>query len=109
MNSTLILLLMCCLGLPVYGQMDSIKAALQKQPDNIGLKYQLGLASLKRGNVDTAEVLFNEVIKAASQKNDNKNFVLAKIQVGRICADKGENVKALAHYQQALTKAESSN
>lgn len=87
-------------------QVDSIRNEMQKHPDQLDLKFKLGQAYINSGNIDTAEILFNEVIRTAVQTNDNENFIQAKIQEGRICADRGENVKAFNHYQQALSKAE---
>ncbi|MGY3213378.1 ATP-binding protein [Mucilaginibacter sp. HD30] len=100
-----LLLLGCCRF--TYGQADSLKAQLKQQPDNLKLKYQLGLASLKNGDTDSARIWFNDVIDNAAKKGDAANYILAKIQVGRLLADKGQNVQAFKIYQEALSKAES--
>jgi two-component system NarL family sensor kinase len=100
-----IILLVCyriCLG-----QTDSLKAELKKQPYNLKLKYELGLDCLKKGKADSAEVWFNDVMRNATRAGDVENYILATIQAGRLLADRGENVKALKLYQQALNKAES--
>ena len=102
------LLLLSCSRF-TYGQADSLKAQLKQQPDNLKLKYQLGLASLKKGDTDSAAIWFNDVIDNAAKKGDAANYILAKIQAGRLLADKGQNVKALKLYQEALSKAESIN
>lgn len=102
----LIQLLLGCTWL-TYGQTDSLKNELKKQPANLNIKYQLSIAYINIGNIDSAEIWLNDVILNASKQNDGESFVLAKIQLGRILADKGENVKALKHYQEALNKAES--
>nr|WP_294791178.1 sensor histidine kinase [uncultured Mucilaginibacter sp.] len=102
------ILLLSCSGFS-YGQTDSLKAELQKHPDNLKLKYQLGMASLKNGKADSAAIWFNDVIRIAGKTGDTENYILAKIQAGRLLADKGENVKALKLYEEALSKAESIN
>ncbi|MEO6848983.1 MAG: tetratricopeptide repeat protein [Mucilaginibacter sp.] len=93
----------------VNAQIDSIRKEMHKHPNQLDLKFKLGQAYNNNGKIDTAEILFNEVINTAIRSNDNENFILANIQEGRICADRGENVKALNHYEQALSKAETIN
>jgi len=104
---TTLLLLSCSLF--SYAQTDSLKAELKKRPDNLRLRYQLGVAYQKTGSADSAEMCFNDVIRNASGKGDSEIFILANIQEGRLLADKGENVKALKTYQETLSKAESVN
>jgi two-component system NarL family sensor kinase len=98
--------LLCCFCF-AQAQTDSLKLELEKQPDNLKLKYRLGLASIKNGDTDSAEIWFNDVIDHAIKKGDAENYILAKIQTGRLLADKGQNVKAFKIYQEALSKAES--
>lgn len=59
-----------------------------------------------KGHTDSAKLLPNELIKSAEKKNDGKVYVEAKIALGRIEGDKGNNVVAFKLYQEALAKAE---
>jgi len=88
---------------------DSVLDAYKKQPDNIILKLEAGIAKQKTGNTDTAIVLLNEAAASALKKNDLTVYIKAKTNIGRIYADKGENVIAFNTYEQALNKAESIN
>lgn len=90
-------------------QADSLLNEFRKHPDNLILKLGAGMAQLKSGNADTAEILFTETAAQALKRNDIGTFIKAKAKIGNICADKGENVKALSNYQEALNKAESIN
>jgi two-component system NarL family sensor kinase len=65
-----------------------------------------GKAKLQKGQADTAELMLAEVSKQAKQQNKLLIFAQAEISIGRMHADKGENVVALKHYQDALTTAE---
>src|SRR6478735_6719321 len=85
---------------------DRLAAELKKFPDNITLRLKLANVQLKSGNIDTAQILFAEVAVLANKPDNAKDYIAARINLGRINADKGENVKALGNYQQALTKAE---
>lgn len=64
------------------------------------------MAQLKKGHADTAETLFKSITTQALRRSDNEHYVLAQMQLGRLMADKGENVKALKLYQDALNEAE---
>ncbi|MET3981228.1 two-component system NarL family sensor kinase [Mucilaginibacter sp. UYP25] len=85
---------------------DSLTAKLKRYPDNIALRLELANAHLKGGTIDTAQLLFTEVAALAEKLDNSVDYAEAHINIGRINADRGENVKALANYQQALTKAE---
>ncbi|MES2266698.1 MAG: sensor histidine kinase [Bacteroidota bacterium] len=88
---------------------DSLNNQLKHNPDNITLLLKLANAQLKGGNTDTARLLFTEVATLAEKTGNPAAYIQAHINIGRINADKGENVKALSNYQQALTKAEKIN
>nr|WP_294894008.1 sensor histidine kinase [uncultured Pedobacter sp.] len=64
---------------------------------------------ISSGNADSAKILLNEVIKTAQKKNDTKVYIEAKLALGRMEADRGNNVMAFKLYQEALLKAESIN
>ena len=91
---------------PPAKTLPQILSELQKQPDNLSLKLDAAKAYLKKGSTDTAEVLLNEITQAATQANNAKAFIQANISLGRMYADKGENVKSLGIYQRALHKAD---
>ncbi|MFD0766960.1 tetratricopeptide repeat protein [Mucilaginibacter lutimaris] len=91
------------------GHTDTLAAELKKFPDNITLRLKLANAQLKSGNIDTAQILFAEVAILANKSDNAKDYIEARINLGRINADKGENIKALGNYQQAFTKAEQIN
>jgi signal transduction histidine kinase len=59
--------------------------------------------------LDSAEIEFRNLIKPEIQKNQPKVYIRAQLNIGRIYGDKGDNVKALEHYQKALKTAESTN
>ncbi|NRF40881.1 sensor histidine kinase [Pedobacter foliorum] len=89
----------------LYFLLLSGQADAQRQ--NAATKLQVAIDSMNKGNTDTAEVLFNQVIVEASKSNNFDLIARAKMNVGRIYADKGRNVIALGLYQEALTQAES--
>lgn len=90
-------------------RIDSLTTELKRHPDNITLRLKLANAQLKGGNIDTAQLLFTEVVTLAEKPDNNADYIEAQINIGRINADKGENVKALGSYQQALSKADKVN
>jgi two-component system NarL family sensor kinase len=102
----LILLLSPIRILAQNASIAQLNTELKKYPDNIALRLKLAKAQLNGGNIDTAQLLFNEVAAAAEKLDNATDYIEARISTGRIYADKGENVKALSNYQQALTKAE---
>lgn len=106
-----ILILLCGISTLMYAnkRADSLLIEFKKHPDNLALKLEAGIAYLKSGNIDTAEILFNETAAEAVKKNNVSIFIRAKTNIGSIYADKGENVRALSNYQQALNKAEAIN
>lgn len=59
--------------------------------------------------LDSAEIEFKNLIKPDIQKSQPKVYIRAELNIGRIYGDKGDNVKALQHYQKALKIAESTN
>ncbi|OOQ60538.1 tetratricopeptide repeat-containing sensor histidine kinase [Mucilaginibacter pedocola] len=79
---------------------------LKTHPDDLALKMDAAKAYLKKGSADTAEVFLNEIIQAAGPAKNAKAFIQANIALGRMYADKGENVKSLEIYQRALKKAD---
>lgn len=64
---------------------------------------------LKGYNLDSAEIEFRNLIKPEIQKSHPNVYIRAQLNIGRIYGDKGDNVKALEHYQKALKTAESTN
>ncbi|WP_162499781.1 tetratricopeptide repeat-containing sensor histidine kinase [Mucilaginibacter terrigena] len=88
---------------------DSLNAELKKYPDNLMLRLKLAKAQLDGGNIDTAQLLYAEVAAAADKQNNAVDFIEAHINIGRIYADKGENVKAFGSYELALKKADKTN
>lgn len=108
----LILTASCCIYQDAFSQKshaDSVFEAYKKQPHNIILKLEAGIANVKKGNADRAILLLNEVAATALKTNNLPVYIKAKINIGRFYADKGENVIALKHYQQGLVKAEAIN
>jgi two-component system NarL family sensor kinase len=85
---------------------DSLNTELKKYPENITLRLKLANAQLKGGNIDSAQLLFTEVAAAAEKLENAVDYIAAHINIGRIYADKGENVKAFSSYELALGKAE---
>lgn len=79
---------------------------LTQHPNNPASLLESSISYIKKGNADTAEILLTEAAKAAIQQKDTPVFIKAEMNIGRIYADKGENVKALSYFQQALDKAE---
>ncbi len=61
---------------------DMLRAALQKNPDNVELKHYLGLNLFQIGKVDEAQTLLTEVIEARKDIPE-AYFVLGKIQLDR--------------------------
>ena len=59
--------------------------------------------------LDSAEIEFRNLIKPEIQKSQPKVYIRAELNIGRIYGDKGDNVKALQHYQKALKTAESTD
>lgn len=85
---------------------DSVRKDLQKHANNLEFKLSQGIKNLKTGNHDLAEALLTETASEAFKKNDFQVFINAEMNIGKIYSDKGQNVKALHHYQIALNKAE---
>ncbi len=72
-------------------------------------KLENSIKLLSDYKLDSAEVQLKEIIKPEIRKHQPKVFIRAEINLGRIYGDKGENVLALQHYQNALKTAESTN
>ncbi len=108
----LIIVASCCFYQYSFSQKshtDSVLEAYKKQPHNVILKLEAGIANVKNGNADIAIPLLNESAAKALKLNDLQVYIKSKIHLGRAYADKGENVTALKHYQQGLVKAEAIN
>ncbi len=56
--------------------------------------------------LDSAEIKLNELAQPELKKNQPKIYIRAELNLGRLYGDKGDNVKALQHYQKALRTAE---
>lgn len=104
---TVLLLLFCFTA--GYGQ-DKGLADLKKEsadnPGNLALKLKVGVAMLKKGELDSARIIVSEVAQAARKNNNEPVFIDATLNLGKIDADKGQNVSALKYYQQALNDAD---
>lgn len=61
---------------------------------------------LNNYKLDSAEINLKDLIKPEIQKSQPKIYIRAELNLGRIYGDKGDNVKALEHYQKALKTAE---
>lgn len=61
---------------------------------------------LKEYRTDTAEVILKKIANDHTQKQAPKIYIQAALNLGRIESDRGENVKALQHYQKAMETAE---
>lgn len=86
---------------------DKLAATLKKHPDSLGLKIKLAGAHAQASHIDTATLLYTEVVNAALRAGSNvQAYIQAQIGLGRIYADRGENVTALSHYHQAQSQAE---
>lgn len=69
-------------------------------------KLEKGIFLLSSGKIDEAEIIFTETSKKAISNNELYIYAKAETNLGRIFADKGNNVLAINHYQNALEKAE---
>ncbi|MES2810178.1 MAG: tetratricopeptide repeat protein [Bacteroidota bacterium] len=108
MKKALLIILLAINALHAHAQeqVATYTAEYRKHPDSLEFKIKLATAHAQASNTDTAELLFNEIANTAIQKKDFKAYIHAKINIGRLYADKGENVKALSHYHVAQSNAE---
>ncbi|TZF86132.1 tetratricopeptide repeat protein (plasmid) [Pedobacter sp. BS3] len=101
-----VLKIICCFSV-FAATPGAYSLELMKHPESPAALLESGISYLKKGNADKAELLLTEAAQTAIRKKDIPVFIKAQMNIGRIYADKGENVKALSHFQQGLTKAES--
>lgn len=64
---------------------------------------------LENYQLDSAEVQLKELARPELAKHQPKIYIRTELNLGRLYGDKGENVKALQHYQKALKTAETTN
>lgn len=64
---------------------------------------------LENYQLDSAEVQLKELARPELEKHQPKVYIRTELNLGRLYGDKGENVKALQHYQKALKTAETTN
>lgn len=88
---------------------DSLLKEIEKQPTNLSLKLELGNNYMQTGNIDSAGIILGGVSKRALATDNFPIYIKSQTNIGRIYADKGENVKALKFYQSGLKIAESKN
>ena len=72
-------------------------------------KLEHALQLLKDYKLDSAEAQFKQLLNAEVREQQPKVYIRAEINLGRIYGDKGSNVVALEHYQNALKTAEATN
>jgi two-component system NarL family sensor kinase len=98
--------LLICLWCPLLTMAQGADKIVTK-PDK-GLQHLLnsGKDKVQKGQLDSAEILLSQASKEAKQQNNQLMFAEAEISIGRMHADKGENVVALEHYHDAITAAE---
>ncbi len=61
---------------------------------------------LREYRTDTAEVILKKIADDYTKKQAPKIYIQAELNLGKIESDRGENVKALQHYQKAMETAE---
>lgn len=61
---------------------------------------------LKEYQTDSAEVILKKITDIRTKNQDPKTYIQAELNLGKIESDRGENVKALQHYQEAMETAE---
>jgi len=64
---------------------------------------------LENYQLDSAEVMLKQLAQPRLEKEQPKIYIRTELNLGRLYGDKGENVKALQHYQKALKTAENTN
>jgi two-component system NarL family sensor kinase len=69
---------------------------------------QLGLAAhyLKSYQTDSAELILTPLIGEETKAHYPQMYLQARLNLGKIYGDRGDNVTALSHYQEALKMAE---
>jgi len=77
--------------------------------NSLSQKLEKGISLLSSGKIDEAEFIFTEISKKAISNNELYIYAKAETNLGRIFADRGNNVLAIKHYQNALDKAEGLN
>ena len=61
---------------------------------------------LREYRTDAAEVILKKIADDHTKKQAPKIYIQAELNLGKIESDRGENVKALQHYQKAMETAE---
>lgn len=78
-------------------------------PSEGALLFEKGLTLLNKDKSDSAMILFTPLTTNEVRDREPELFIRAQLNIGRIYGDKGDNVTALQHYQEALQEAESLN
>lgn len=78
-------------------------------PGKDALLFEKGLTLLNKEEPDSAKILFAQLATDEVRDRNPQLFIRAQVNIGRIYGDKGDNVAALQHYQEALQEAENLN
>ncbi|MDA3613613.1 tetratricopeptide repeat-containing sensor histidine kinase [Polluticaenibacter yanchengensis] len=100
---TLLTLIICFSSLFLSGQ-DTIGSDTA-----LANKLEQALQLLNNYKTEEAALLFKQLTIADVQKKQPDVYIKAALNLGRIYGDRGENVLAMQHYQDALNTAETAN
>ncbi len=80
-------------------RLQKLLGMLEQQPDDLFLKYALGMEFLGMNDTDKAEQAFREVINA------DEHYVPAYYQLGRMLESAKKETEAMAIFEKGLTEA----
>ena len=80
-------------------RIETIKAMLRDNPGDVFLLYSLGMEEASRGRLDLAAIAFIECITA------DKDYLPARIELGKVLRSGGELDHARAAFEGALDLA----
>jgi tetratricopeptide (TPR) repeat protein len=87
----------------------SLAQATTVPPSQNAVLLDRGLALLSNDKLDSAQMVFEQLTSDKVRDSEPQLFIRAQLNIGRIYGDKGDNVTALQHYQEALQGAEKLN
>lgn len=77
-----------------------------QSPGSTEQSLQKAISLIKEYKTDSAEAILKELTTEDMQARHPKIYIRAELNLGRLYGDRGNNVIALQHYQNAMKKAE---
>jgi len=80
--------------------------SIYAQQNTLEQLLETGIRQIEHAHADSAESTFLKVARMAKEEKNIPIYIRTQINIGRIYSDKGENIKALRYYHEALDNAE---